>query len=104
MIAAWDKVIWRNETIGVYGFDLLPDTNHKLWLLEVNKCPAMDYSTHVTADLVPRFMEDLAKIVIDKDPNNTGGFELIYESPFVRDTTFDNQVPELVVQGQKINK
>jgi len=47
-------------------------------LIEVNKCPCMAYSTHVTKTLIPLFMEDLAKVIVDKinDPNcDTGDLE-----------------------------
>jgi hypothetical protein len=44
----------------------MPDASRKLWLLEVNKCPTMEYSTHVTRSLVPRFLEDLADLVLAK--------------------------------------
>lgn len=63
----------------------MPDTTRKLWLLEVNKCPTMEYSTHVTRVLVPRFLEDLADLMLHKKPRpvQIKGFERIYESPFI---------------------
>lgn len=57
ILSAWDKIEWRKGGIGVYGFDLFPDVKGKLWLLEVNKCPTMEYSTQVTRRLVPMFLE-----------------------------------------------
>jgi D-alanine-D-alanine ligase-like ATP-grasp enzyme len=64
ILAAWDRIEWRKNAIGIFGFDLMPDSNCKLWLLEVNKCPTMEYSTHVTRTLVPRFLEDLADLMV----------------------------------------
>jgi tubulin monoglycylase TTLL3/8 len=65
-LSAWDKIEWRQGSVGLYGYDIMVDTNLNCWLIEVNKCPAMDYSTAVTARLVPRMMEDFAKIIIDR--------------------------------------
>jgi hypothetical protein len=29
----------------MFGYDFMVDTNYKVWLLEVNSSPSMDYST-----------------------------------------------------------
>jgi hypothetical protein len=52
-----------------------------MWLLEVNKCPTMEYSTSVTTRLVPKMLNDLVKVVIDYKQNenaDVGDYELIY--------------------------
>ena len=90
ILSAWDKVEWRKGGVGVYGFDLFPDVNGKLWLLEINKCPTMEYSTGVTRKLVPRFLEDMTELMIDKRKGHypeVGGLEKIYEVPKLRDLT-----------------
>jgi tubulin monoglycylase TTLL3/8 len=47
------------------------DSGMKMWLLEVNKCPTMEYSTSVTAKLVPMMLQDLVKVIVDwKDAKN----------------------------------
>ena len=66
ILSGWDKVEWRRHAIGIFGFDLFPDNSGKLWLLEINKCPTMEYSTQVTKKLVPRFLEDLTELMVDK--------------------------------------
>ena len=43
------------------------DTDLKTWLIEINRTPAMDLSTSVTAELVPKFQREMVKIVIDGD-------------------------------------
>ena len=53
MISVWDKVEWRKNSVGIYGFDIMPDDTGKLWLIECNKCPSMEHSTAVTSKLVP---------------------------------------------------
>jgi hypothetical protein len=64
MLSAWEKIEWRKNGVGIFGFDLMPDNTNKLWLLEINKCPTMELSTHVTKQLVPRFLEDLAELMM----------------------------------------
>lgn len=81
ILSAWDKVEWRKGGIGVYGFDIFPDSDGKLWLIEINKCPTMEYSTAVTKHVVPRFMEDLVELIADKrkgDHPNVGGLERVF--------------------------
>ena len=68
----------KSNSFELFGFDFMIDENLKCWLIEVNKCPCMAYSTHVTKTLIPLFMEDLAKVIVDKinDPNcDTGDLE-----------------------------
>jgi len=65
----------------MYGFDLFPDINGKLWLLEINKCPTMEYSTAVTKKLVPMFLEQLTELIIDKrkgDHKLVGNLERVF--------------------------
>ena len=90
ILSAWDKIEWRKGGIGIYGFDLFPDINGKLWLLEINKCPTMEYSTEVTKNLVPRFLEDMTELIIDKregDHPEVGGFERVYQVPKLQKKT-----------------
>ena len=67
----------------MYGYDFMIDEELKPWLIEVNSSPAMDYSTHVTAELVPEVLEDTAKVMLDynlskrKKNVDTGLFTLI---------------------------
>ena len=90
ILSAWDKIEWRKGGVGLYGFDLFPDADGKLWLLEINKCPTMEYSTQVTKVLVPRFLEDLVELIIDCRKGNhpeVAGFEKIYDVGKLRDLT-----------------
>ena len=70
--------------MGVYGLDLMLDTDYHMWLIEVNMSPCLAHSTDVTADLVPRFQEDLAKIIADPDGSDTGDLELILKKPLIK--------------------
>ena len=64
-ISGWGYVEWREGSIGIYGLDIMVDTDLRLWLIEVNKSPCMAYSTGVTRTLIPSFMEDLTKVMVD---------------------------------------
>ena len=41
------------------------DENCVPWLIEINSSPAMDYSTHVTEQLVKEVLEDVIKVTVD---------------------------------------
>ena len=53
ILSSWEKIEWRTGAVGMYGFDILADEADKLWLIEVNKCPTMEYSTAVTKSEIP---------------------------------------------------
>jgi tubulin monoglycylase TTLL3/8 len=86
VLSAWDKVDWRENSLGLYGFDVMIDSDFKMWLLEINLCPTMEHSTKVTSHLVPKMTEDMIKVIVDQNSTDTGAYELIYESPKIRDT------------------
>lgn len=65
MVSGWGYVEWREGSVGIYGLDIMVDQQNKMWLIEVNKSPCMAYSTDITRTLIPRFMEDLAKVMVD---------------------------------------
>ncbi len=39
------------------------DENYKVWLIEVNSSPTMEYSTQTTIKIVKRGMSDLADLI-----------------------------------------
>lgn len=39
------------------------DENYKVWLIEVNSSPTMEYSTKVTTQIVKKGMSDLGDLV-----------------------------------------
>ena len=68
ILSAWDRIEWRNNSIGLYGFDVIIDSDNKMWLLEINKCPTMEHSTKVTKTLVPNMLNDMMKVILDWKP------------------------------------
>jgi tubulin monoglycylase TTLL3/8 len=107
VLSAWEKVDWRENSIGLYGFDVIIDSDLKMWLLEINLCPTMEHSTKVTAHLVPKMTDDMIKVLVDKKENpqvETGHYELIYESPKIIDKTDFKNKNEIFIQGKRIEK
>ena len=102
MLSAWGYVDWREGSTGVYGLDVMLDTDLRMWLIEVNKSPCMSYSTAVTANLIPRFQEDLAKVLADPHGSDTGDLELILEQPFVREPQEHRSADDFTVNGKNI--
>ena len=41
------------------------DDDYKVWLIEVNSSPAMDYSTKITKKMVKSLMKDMVKVIVD---------------------------------------
>ena len=101
-LSAWGYVEWREGSVGVYGLDVMVDTDLHMWLIEVNKSPCMAYSTDVTAHLIPRFMEDMAKVIIDETANDTGDLELILEHQLVREPQEHRSAEDYTVSGERL--
>lgn len=73
-LSGWGYVEWREGSVGIYGLDIMIDQDLKMWLIEVNMSPCMAHSTDVTGKLVPKFFEDITKVIVDKS-ENTGDLE-----------------------------
>merc|ERR1719263_2772125 len=72
----------RRNSVELFGYDFMLSVGEKpkVWLIEVNSSPAMDYSTHVTTPLVKKVMEDTVKLLVDRreDPAaDIGEWELL---------------------------
>merc|ERR1712060_1028730 len=72
----------RKNSAELFGYDFMLSEGEKpkVWLIEVNSSPAMDYSTHVTTPLVKKVLEDTAKVLVDRreDPSaDIGEWELL---------------------------
>ena len=84
MLSGWGFVDWREGSIGIYGLDIMIDEDFRMWLIEVNKAPCMRYSTAVTAKLVPEFMSEMVKVVIDKTKPSEK-LKMLVDIPFIEE-------------------
>ena len=100
LMCAVQSIENRKNTHELYGYDLMVDENYKVWLIEINSSPSMDYSTviiyfikHVTSKLVKECLHDIVKVVIDypaapkkeRKHVDTGKFKKIYKGIEVPD-------------------
>ena len=72
-----DSVSHRKNACELYGYDFMIDENYQPWLIEVNSSPACDYSTPVTKRYVEEGLEDIIKVIVDRN-TCTGKWELAY--------------------------
>ncbi|CAD8195052.1 unnamed protein product [Paramecium octaurelia] len=78
-----DQLKNRKRSFEVYGYDFMIDDQFNSWLIEVNMSPSSDTTTPVTAQIIPKMLEDIVKVVVDnqnKTKKKIGGFQLIYNS------------------------
>ncbi|CAK70615.1 unnamed protein product (macronuclear) [Paramecium tetraurelia] len=78
-----DQMKNRRRSFEVYGYDFMIDEQFNTWLIEVNMSPSSDTTTPVTAQIIPKMLEDIMKVVVDnqsKTKKKVGGFQLIYNS------------------------
>ena len=54
---------YRKNSFEILGYDFMIDEELKVWLIEVNSSPSMEYSTEVTTRLVQKGMHDLGMVV-----------------------------------------
>ncbi|XP_030041179.2 uncharacterized protein LOC115456303 [Manduca sexta] len=84
MLSCQDSLPVCKNRFELYGCDFILDKEYKPWLIEINSCPDLNHTTHVTARICPAVVCDIIKVVIDfaADPNSsTGKFECIYRQP-----------------------
>lgn len=60
----------RKECFECFGYDFMIDCDYKVWLIEVNTNPSIDESGPLLRQLVPRMIDDMFKLTIDKIFNN----------------------------------
>ena len=85
------KVMNRENSHEVLGFDIMVDELLNVYLIEINLSPDWTYSTKVTEKLVKIASEDIIKVILDlgqeqlkpeqeRKEIDTGRFKLIYNS------------------------
>uniref|UniRef100_A0A336LZA5 CSON008388 protein n=1 Tax=Culicoides sonorensis TaxID=179676 RepID=A0A336LZA5_CULSO len=67
----------------LFGCDWMLTNDFRPYLLEINRCPSLEYYSPVSEIVVGKVTEDLVKVTVDylKDKKaSTGDFELIFET------------------------
>ena len=78
----------------LYGADFMLDEDLNPLLIEINQGPTLSISTAVTKDLVEQMLEDICKIVIDRQgqrDGEAGNFVKIFRQPYVSIETLTNR-------------
>ena len=57
------KIGKRENTFEIFGFDFMIDEKYRVWLIEVNKSPALEYSTVTTERMSRQIQRDIAKLI-----------------------------------------
>ena len=75
----------RKHCFELYGYDFLIDEDFRVWLIEVNTNPYFGIPNEYIADLLPKMIDDMTKIVVDPiyppkevDSQRENLFELLY--------------------------
>jgi D-alanine-D-alanine ligase-like ATP-grasp enzyme len=56
----------RKNCFELFGLDFMIDTDMNVWLIEVNTNPCLEESSKILETLIPRMLDDLFKLTIDK--------------------------------------
>lgn len=100
MLSCQDSLSVCKNRFELYGCDFILDKEFKPWLIEINSCPDLNHTTHVTAKICPAVVSDIIKVVIDYPGNPkspTGKFECIYRQPM--STPRYGGAADLVIRG-----
>jgi len=85
-LSSQDSSESRKNTFEIYGADFMLDAQLNPWLIEINQGPTMATSTTVSNELVSLFIEDLCKVVLDRNlgpSRDVGDFDHIYRQQLV---------------------
>jgi hypothetical protein len=61
----------RKYCFELFGFDFMLDADLNCWLIEVNTNPCLEESSRLLEMLIPRMLDDMFRLTIDKVFNQT---------------------------------
>ncbi|KAL4510195.1 hypothetical protein ABPG72_010388 [Tetrahymena utriculariae] len=115
ILSCSDTVESRKNSMELFGYDIMIDTNFNPWLLEVNTSPSLEYSTDITKKLVKQVLEDVAKVVVDYgiaqksgikkselQKISTGKFIKIYQGQEIQDKGINSLQKNFICEGSKM--
>jgi hypothetical protein len=56
----------RKHCFELFGLDFMLDSDMNCWLIEVNTNPCIEESSKLLAMLIPRMLDDMFKLTIDR--------------------------------------
>lgn len=56
----------RKHCFELFGYDFILDEDFNVWLIEVNTNPCIEESSNVLKILLPRMIEDMLRITVDR--------------------------------------
>jgi len=56
----------RKYSFELFGYDFILDEDFNVWLIEVNTNPCIEESSNLLKMLVPRMLEDMLRITVDR--------------------------------------
>lgn len=56
----------RKHCFELFGYDFILDEDFNTWLIEVNTNPCIEESSELLKVLLPRMLEDMLKLTLDK--------------------------------------
>ena len=56
----------RKHCFELFGYDFILDEDFNVWLIEVNTNPCIEESSELLKVLLPRMIEDMLKLTIDR--------------------------------------
>ena len=80
----------------LFGYDFIIDNDFNPWILEINNNPGISISSPVIAKIIPRMMDDMFRLTIDKIFNTRYAKECFdengnYKSKYKLDGYNDNE-------------
>lgn len=54
-----------NNTFEVFGLDFMIDANFKVYLIEINTNPDIEYSCKLLANIIPNMLQNTLRIAVD---------------------------------------
>eukprot|EP00826_Nyctotherus_ovalis_P045888 TRINITY_DN5119_c0_g2_i1.p1 TRINITY_DN5119_c0_g2~~TRINITY_DN5119_c0_g2_i1.p1 ORF type:complete len:119 (-),score=30.55 TRINITY_DN5119_c0_g2_i1:173-529(-) len=56
----------RQFCFELFGYDFIIDQAFKVWLIEINTNPCLEESSKLLKTILPRMIEDMLKLTVDK--------------------------------------
>jgi len=56
----------RKQCFELFGLDFMLDADHNCWLIEANTNPCLEESSKLLEMLLPRLIDDMMKLTVDK--------------------------------------